>query len=370
MAPYHALFSPEEVVTDEGGYDYGLPDGSAVLADQRLPQLLADAEVDGIGYAFMPPTELPRPLPMLMLVGRHPTALREAFTLMRKWYEEAGPGAIAVDIAFSGAGYVFALSQDWRALRWRLHGFDNVVQPEAFNIFWTKPIDTRNPFLDQLANYAANAIAPLFLGGAIANFSRGVPAEPEYLHDVPPLLIEKIDIFRTVEDIPPDHVLRQMPGFSAEVTGDERDPAADYRERLADLNELANRREWRLLSIMPKTVHVLRHTEEGQALLARFEVQGFDRWQIEQALGNLELSARAEQGDDPPSSHWIEIVNLRAGFVEFASEPVDLTRWTDAAIIEQVERDAGYLLRRVDEATLPALGARQGRLRELGLVGA
>lgn len=370
MAPYHALFSPEEVVSDEGGYDYGLADGSAVLADQRLPQLLADAEVDGIGYGLMPPTELQRPLPMLMLVGRQAAPLREAFTLMRNWHEEAGPGAIAVDIAFSGAGYVFALSQDWRALRWRLHGFDNVVQPEAFNIFWTKAIDTRNPFLDQLADYAANAIAPLFLGAAIADFSRGVPAEPDYLDDVAPLLIDKVDIFRTVDEIPPRHVLRHMPGLAPEVGGDEPDPTDDRRERLGDGSALANRREWRLLSVMPKTVHVLRHSEEGQALLARFEAQGFDRWQIEQALANLELSGRAEQGDDPPASHWIEIVNLRPGFVEFASEPVDLARWTDAAIIEQVERDAGYLLRRVDEAPLPALGARQSRLKELGLVAA
>lgn len=364
------LFDADAVIADQGGYDYGCDERTAILADQSLPSLLTDAAVLGIGYALMPRREMTSSLPMLSLVGEDGDALRSAFDILRRWQEEAGPGAISAEIAFRGAGYIFLIGQDRRALKWRTRGHDNVAESATWNVLWSKTIDTRDGFVDQLADYSKSPVAPVYLAAALFNAgTRLATSEPKSMPDVPPILLARIDVYREADDIPQTSFLQQVVARIDDDDGERDLVGHGAEEDRNSPSDIADRREWRLLSVMPKTVHFLRRSDAGKGLSARIGAMGYDRWQVEQAIANLMLGDRAEQGASPPDSHLIEIARLRAGFVEFAGEPVDITQWTDRAIIDQIERDAAYLMRHIGVDGLPAQ-ERMNKLRELGFVGA
>lgn len=75
---------------------------------------------------------------------------------------------------------------------------------------------------------------------------------------------------------------------------------------------------------MPKTIHVLRHTDIGCLLVDRLVQEGVARWQVEQAIANLRLGALADLGEAPTQSHWMEIHSLRLGHIELSEQAVDL----------------------------------------------
>jgi hypothetical protein len=344
----------ENIVEDEGGFDYGWPEANVALADPLFCDLLMQAEVNAVGYAVVRGID-GGITPMLLLTGQHEQPLREVFALFARWQSLGGHGAVHLEIAFDGAGFRIAVLPDSRSLRWRCCGFGNISRPDTFNLAWVKAIDTRSDFLDSLADYGRGPFAPVYLGAAIAQTNgEGQPYARE-LDDAPTLLLPAIQIHRRPEDIPVGSFL------AGGDTGDD-DP-----QRSFDPSLIAAQRAWRLPSIMPKTIHVLRHTEHGCLLVDRLAQEGVARWQVEQALANLRLSALADVGEAPPQSHWMEIHSLRLGHIELAEQAVDLEAWAVADILDQIRLDARFLLRRI--ASAPAtetLAACQAALREAG----
>jgi hypothetical protein len=344
----------ENIVEDEGGFDYGWPEANVALADPLFCNLLMQAEVNAVGYAVVRGID-GGITPMLLLTGLHEEPLREVFALFARWQSLSGPGAIHLEIAFDGAGFRIAVLPDSRSLRWRCCGFGNISRPDTFNLAWVKAIDTRSDFLDSLADYGRGPFAPVYLGAAIAQTNGdGLPYARE-LDDVPNLLLPSIQIHRRPEDIP-------VGSFLAGGDAGDDDPPRSF-----DPSLIAAQRAWRLPTIMPKTIHVLRHTEPGCLLVDRLAQEGVARWQVEQAIANLRLGALADVGEAPPQSRWMEIHSLRLGHIELAEQAVDLGAWANADILDQIRRDARFLLRRIDSA--PATGtlaACQTALREAG----
>lgn len=344
----------ENIAEDEGGFDYGWPDANVALADPLFSDLLMRADVNAIGYALVRGPD-GGTTPMLLLTGAHEGPLREVFDLFARWQLLSGPGAIQIEIAFDGPGFRIAVLPDARSLRWRYCGFGNVSRPNTFNLAWVKGIDTRSDFLDSLADYGRSPFAPVYLGAAIAQTDGDGQPYACDLDDVPRLLLPSIQIHRRSEDIPAESFLA---GGDA---GDENIVSS------VDPVLVAAQRAWRLPSIMPKTVHVLRHTEHGRQLVDRLESEGVARWQVEQAIANLRLGALADVGEAPPLSHWTEIHSLRLGHIELAEKAVDLETLAISDILDQIRRDARFLLRRI--ASAPAtetLAACQTALREVG----
>ena len=375
---FHSYLSQEQIAEDAGGYDYGCADGHMLIANNRHAELLGEAGVFGIAYGVIEGGD--HPLPMLLLVGRERAPLFEAFAHMRRWAETGGPNAISLEICYMGEGYIVTLTEDSRSLEWRLRGFGNVAEPNAFHLTWVKPIDTRGPQVEDLADYTASPIAPAYLGAALARSGAGFEAIPEPIGEVSPLLIGGLRVYRSVDEVPDTSPMREIVAH-IEADSEGMDPSADdgdaagteeapreTEKRPASSARTAERREWRLRSIMAKTVHQLRHSAEGIAIVARFEAQGYDRWQIEQALANLNLAAKAGNDEDSPLTDWVAVEELRLGYLEMASEAVDLGRWRDGEIADQIARDSAYLLRRIDDAG-GVMGNMQARLRDLGFVG-
>ena len=344
----------EDIAEDEGGFDYGWPEANVALADPLFSNLLMRAEVNAIGYALVRGPD-GGVTPMLLLTGAHEKPLREVFSLFARWQWLSGPGAIHIEIAFDGSGFRIAVLPDARSLRWRCCGFGNVSRPDTFNLAWVKGIDTRSDFLDSLADYSRGPFAPVYLGAAIAQTDGDGQPYACALDDVPRLLLPTIQIHRRHEDIPARSFLA---GGNA---GDENIPSD------VDPVLVATQRAWRLPSIMPKTIHVLRHTASGRQLVDGVAAEGAARWQVEQAIANLRLAALAEVGETPPHSHWIETHSLRLGHIELAVQAVDLEAMTIADILDQIRRDTRFLLRRIGSTpAAETLAAGQAGLREAG----
>lgn len=344
----------EDIADDEGGFDYGWPDANVALADPLFSDLLMRADVNAIGYAVVRGRDGGM-TPMLLLTGAHEGPLREVFDLFARWQLLSGPGAIHIEIAFDGPGFRIAVLPDGRSLRWRCCGFGNVSRPKTFNLAWVKGIDTRSDFLDSLADYGRAPFAPVYLGAAIAQTDgNGQPFACD-LDDVPRLLLPSIQIHRRREDIPAGSFL---------AGGDAGDDTIPWD---VDPALVAAQRAWRLPSIMPKTIHVLRHTESGRQLVDRLAAEGVARWQVEQAIASLRLAALAEVGEAPPHSHWMETHSLRLGHIELADQAVDLGAMTIDDILDQIRRDTRFLLRRIGSTpAAETLSAGQTALREAG----
>jgi hypothetical protein len=344
----------EDIADDEGGFDYGWPDANVALADPLFSYLLMRADVNAIGYAVVRGPD-GGTTPMLLLTGGHERPLREVFDLFARWQLLGGPGAIQIEIAFDGPGFRIAVLPDARSLGWRCCGFGNVSRPNMFNLAWVKGIDTRSDFLDSLADYGRAPFAPVYLGAAIVQTDgNGVPFACD-LNDVPRLLLPSLQIHRRPEDIPAGSFLA---GGDA---GDDTSPS-DIDPAL-----VAAQRAWHLPSIMPKTIHVLRHTESGRQLVDRLVSEGVARWQVEQAIANLRLAALAEVGEAPPNSHWMETHSLRLGHIELADQAVDLGAMTIDDILDQIRRDTRFLLRRLGRSpATETLAAGQAAIREAG----
>src|SRR5262249_36112096 len=66
-------------------------------------------------------------------------------------------------IVFDGPGYVLAISQQIDLMRWRVAGLDTARQPIMLATTHMKRLDSRHPFLEELAEYAKRPIAPVVL---------------------------------------------------------------------------------------------------------------------------------------------------------------------------------------------------------------
>lgn len=344
----------DDIAEDEGGFDYGWPEANVALADPLFSNLLMRAEINAIGYAVVRGIDGVT-TPMLLLTGVNEEPLREVFALFARWQELSGPSAVALEVAFDGAGFRIAVLPDPRALRWRCCGFGNITQPETFNLAWVKALDTRSDFLDSLAEYGRGPFAPVYLGAAIARADEGGQPFAVELDDVPSLFLPSIQVYRQSQDIPIGSFLA---GKREEVDG----PLAAISPTL-----IAAQRAWRLPAIMPKTIHVLRHTEPGRMLVDRLAQEGVARWQVEQAIANLGLGRLADADEAPPQSHWMEIHSLRLGHIELAEQAVNLEAWTMPEILDQIRLDARFLLRRIfSNPANETLALCQTALREAG----
>lgn len=61
------------------------------------------------------------------------------------------PGRAQVKILYSREGYYIAFGPEYEHATWRTVGVDQFTPPTLFGVTYIKTIDTRNPFLDEIA---------------------------------------------------------------------------------------------------------------------------------------------------------------------------------------------------------------------------
>jgi hypothetical protein len=233
-----------------------------------------------------------------------------------------------------------------------------------------KRMDSRHPMLDQLAEYAQQPVAPLWLMVAEMPKSFALRGNSREFAIVPnwddAILLPGIEIYRRPEDRPPHTMARTEAEFEARTKNGpdpgwppapEQDPAS-----------VASARERRLAASMPKTLHVLRNTHRGAAFLEQALMLGCARWQVEQAICNIRSADFIAYQPSGARKRFAMIDAVRHRVLEPASMDVDLTVISNDQISAQIGLDAAFLLRRLEpEREIgDAVVERIERIRELG----
>ncbi|MEG3082048.1 hypothetical protein U1707_00195 [Sphingomonas sp. PB2P12] len=289
--------------------------------------------------------------------------MNSALDLLHEWTNLMGPNAIQLEILLDEPGYWVTISQQPELMQMRVLGIDTATKPLVFSMSITKRLDTKHPFLDNLAKYAREPVAPVLLTVATMASARGrtgrlssVGFEPDLKRAI---LLPGIDVYLRREDRHRRSMVR--------LEDDERaagPPPAPSTEPSA----LAAKREARLFATLPKTMFALRNYPAGKAVVACGVAAGMAPWQVEQAVCNLRLAAHLAYVPNGKAKRLAMLAQLREDMIEPANATFDATEFSADQIEQQAALDAGFLLRLIDgENPVPeSLGARLVRLRELG----
>jgi hypothetical protein len=146
------------------GLDYGLENSLAIMTAPDFNDNLRAANIVACAYGMKYHNEIYAQIPIISLVATKPDVLKKAFIQFRTWIDATGPDALQVEILYSAEGYYIAFGPNSRHLLWRTVGLDQTVDPLIWGLTYIKTIDTRNSFLDQLADQLP--VAPIILAGA------------------------------------------------------------------------------------------------------------------------------------------------------------------------------------------------------------
>jgi|GEM_PF-6138055 len=342
------------------GFDWGYPSYSMVAASPELANRLRAGGFSGCGYGLLSEDGPP----FISLVGKNLAAMKSALNLIREWVSIAGPSSVFLEILFDGPGYVLSVSQDQDLLRWRLSGVDTTESPIVLTMSLTKRIDTRHPFLNDLAKYARQPIAPVFL--TVASFpslEKGKSYDAAALETWMEggIMLPGIGVYKSVAERPAFSMVR-----AASETVEFGSPPP---KKIDDKSVKANR-ERRISARFAKTLHKLRNKIEYVSLVAELQAAGYSGWQIEQAFCNIEINGviPSELGGAMRRQKAFE--DLTRTYVE----PITIKDEVFISNVQQVEdqilADTRYLLKKLDaktevNATFSELNA---RLKDLGYV--
>jgi hypothetical protein len=345
---------------DAGGYDWGWPATDMAAANMELIRRLSAGGFTGCGYGFWGETEGP---PFISLMGTNLAGMKSAMALIQEWSKAVGPNALQLEILFDGAGYVISLSQQPELLRLRLTGLDTANQPMLITTSISKPLDTRQPFLDDLAKYSNEPVAPVILTVAEQSVSRrGEPINTVRFRPqtADAILLPGVNIYQRLADRPAFSMVRARGEGPPDMGGPpepDRSPEA-----------LSRQRQRRLKAALPKTLHVLRHREDGKALIEKVTALGCAPWQAEQAVCNLRVPDFLAYQPNGKVKRLSMLDKIRSVIVEPASTTFKADAIDVAAVVEQVTLDTAFLVRRLDKGSKVDgdLASLNARLQELG----
>lgn len=342
------------------GYDWGYPSFSMVAANTELITRLGAGGFSGCSYGLMS-RDGP---PYLSLVGTNLSAMKSALNLIREWVAAAGPNVISLEILFDGEGYAVAISQQHDLLRWRLFGIDTAENPIVLTVSLTKRMNTRHPFLNELADYAQRPISPVFLTVAavpgLSNFRKYGAADIDTWFEGA-IKLPGINVYRSLAERPAGSMIR----LETESVDKGLPPSPDVKPDKVNRN-----RESRLTSTFAKTIHALRHSVDGGRLLSTLKELGYADWQAEQAICNTIINNAIPDDVGNAIKRQKFFDELRRSYIEQFSVKIDLSLFSIEQIRDQIKADAQYLLTKVAKKANLGDDFRScyAQLKELGYV--
>jgi hypothetical protein len=328
------------------GFDYGLENSVAVVTAPDFNNNLREANIIACAYGMKHSHEFDATIPIISLVATKPDLMKQAFIQFKGWIDATGPDALQVEILFSGEGYYIGLGPNYKHLLWRTVGLDQTVVPLIFGLTYIKTIDTRNPFLDQLANQLP--VAPIIVTGAHYVGTAQPPRAPsphamQPIPGCPELLLFQLPVYRTAAEVPRESGL--IACTKATSKPDLGNSRQKYVERTRSPDEVFYRRERRITSLMPITIHMLRTFAPLRDRIRALQGSGFEQWQLEQAFVNQRFWAQCSPKERARLPNPKELPHVISNFVELYSP-----NWQDVAtdeetILQQAHRDQRILLR-------------------------
>lgn len=353
------------------GFDYGVNRSNPVMTAPAFSDEMRNADIIACAYGQMPAHGLAPIVPCISMVARDPAPLKRAFQQFQAWIEATGADALKVDILYSSEGYHIAFGPNYQHAMWRTVGVDQFSSPDFFGVTYIKTIDTRNPLLDDLAEYSKRPVAPIMLLGAHFTGTRPngpapKPSEIQSIPDCPSLLLYHLPVYKTKEEVPEFSGLRII---ASKPTEEELERSRkEFGERNIDPENVSRSRERRLRVLMPVTLHMLRTYPPMQQKVTELQARGLVRWQIEQAVVNQRLWSQIMPEQRVRLQNRNDLYRAVEQFAE-----LDAPSWDDIAddpdaVIGQILRDARALLKSLGVNAPHTLEECQKELAERGYV--
>lgn len=332
------------------GFDYGIDRSIVVITEPVFDREMRRAEIIACAYGEKRAPAISRTVPCISMVALRPDPLKKAFQQFHEWIQATGPDTLRVEILYSREGYYIAFGPEYEHAMWRTVGIDQFANPAFFGITYIKTIDTRNPFLDDLAEYSKRPFAPILLLGAHytgtaapSNIPNSSDLRP--IADCPELLLYNLPIYKTKEAVPEFSGLRIMVSLPTDK-GLEKS-REEYQQQITSPEGASRNRERSLASLMPVTLHMLRTYSPLRGKLAALEARGVARWQIEQAIINQRLWFNVVPERRGRLQNKNDLDRMVAQFTELDTPNWDTIADDQESILEQVLRDARVLLKRI-----------------------
>ncbi len=344
------------------GFDFGFPVYSLGVPTLEVSNLLGQAKVVACAYGWGPSPEIHSSIPQITLVGRNATPLEEAFRVFNNWSAYPGDDALELSFVFlKDGGYLVCLSPETKALQLRTLGYTRASSPIILMTAWIKEFDTRHPLLGQLRRWhAGRRLAPFHLGAATLGDSED--PSPENLRPLPPEL-NILKFQATFAD--EDSLTASDPLFSLVELYRNRDNASrkTVAESLPDRpkptpSEVRKHRFKMLRTHLPVTS--LRVAQTGRCTVLRDSLgpPPIRRWQVVQAIGNLQISQRLTDGgfhyEQIPSDDLAHrVAEVLDTWCEVADGRVEAFSFADKVLAEQIRLDAIACLTRLGIQDIP-----------------
>jgi hypothetical protein len=351
------------------GFDYGLDRPTTIMTPPVFEEEMRRANIIACAYGQMSAPGVGSVVPCISMVARHPEPLTKAFKQFHAWIEATGPDALKVEILYSRDGYYIAFGPEYRHAMWRTVGVDQFISPTFFGVTYIKTIDSRNSFLDDLAQYAKSPVAPIKLLGACftgshPNGPAPNPSEIQPVSDCPELLLFNLPVYKTKAEVPEFSGLRIM---AAGPTNEGQVKSYKEFEQRTMGPEDANRsRERRLAALMPVTIHMLRTYPPLQEKLKALQKRGVARWQIEQAVVNQRLWSQVMPEQRARLKNANDLYRAIEQFAELDTPTWDVIADDQEAIFGQIFRDARVLLKKIGTSAPDTLEDCQKQLTARG----
>lgn len=353
------------------GLEHGWPRNTLIVPAPDFNNNLRASEIVGCAYGLDFADECQRQIPILSLMVKKPEIAARAFDQFKSWITATGPDALRVEILYVGAGYELAIGPDATHMLWRTSGLRADIDQNIVGITYIKPIDTRNSFLDDLADYGTLPISPVYFS-AVHYVG---PDEPsnfgdrrwlKEIPDFPRLLLLNFPVYKTTDDIP------ITSGFVGRRELDRDKLKAEHEEREASRiapEALTRERERRLRSLMPMSMHRLRTDTALQKKVLDLQKKGFAIWQVEQAIMNQLIWASATKAGQYKLKKSSKIGDYLESYLELGQINLAAIVENSDAVIDQIRRDATSLLESKGEIDLPTtISAIQELLVKFGYV--
>lgn len=332
------------------GYDYGFDQRSTVMTSPLFNDEMRRADIIACAYGQISAPGVASVVPCISMVARHPEPLTNAFKQFHAWIEATGPDALKVEILYSQDGYYIAFGPDYQHAMWRTVGIDQFVSPSFFGVTYIKTIDSRNPFLDELARYAESPISPIKVVGAHFTGSRPdgpapKPSEIQEIPDCPDLVLFNLPVYKTKAEVPEFSGLRAV---ASKPTKEEQTESRKEFEQMTTGPEAANSsRERRMTALMPVTIHMLRTYSPLKERLEALQKRGVARWQIEQAVLNQRLWSQVKPERRVRLQNANDLNHAIEQFFELDTPNWDAVAGDQETILDQIFRDARALLKKI-----------------------
>jgi hypothetical protein len=159
----------------------------------------------------------------------------------------------------------------------------------------------------------------------------------------PELLLFQLPIYKTPSEVPRESGL--IP-FTNTVPKEELTSSREsYQQEARSPRRVFTRRERRIASLMPVTLHMLRTFTPLRAKLQALAQSGFAPWQLEQAVVNQRLWAQLSPEARTLIQNPKELPNVVGRFVELDRPNWQEVAADEASILKQAQRDLRMLLK-------------------------